>query len=271
MASYRYRAEIPAKTLGVSLNDFDAGTLIFAKPMPGDDDLARTADRVIVDVCDDHLQTPLYQSMLAQADAVTCATPVMAEKIPGALIVPDCYEFEERLPHCSGARLLWFGHATNFKSLLRVMLKVSKYHLRAVSNVPGCIPWSMDTMRREFSIADIVILPATKDYKSPNRAIESVRQGCFVVAEPHPSLDIPGIWIGDIAEGIRWAKHNVTEANARTLEAQAYVRKRYSPQTQACAWRKVLESLGCTLAPESTIGTGGSTSISTPEQMSTVT
>lgn len=271
MASYRYRAEIPARTLGVNVNDWRAPTLVFAKPMAGDVELAERAERVIVDICDDHLDTELYQAMLAQADLVTCSTAVLASRIPGAQVVPDCYEFEEAMPHCSGARLLWFGHATNIKSLARVLPTIGKYPLRIVSNAAGCIPWSLDTMRHEFLAADIVILPATKDYKSPNRAIEAVRQGCFVVAEPHPSLDIPGIWIGDIAEGIRWAKHNLTEANARTLEAQRYVKSAYSPQTQASAWRKVLAGSGCTSALAGTPGKAGSMSISTPMPMSSVT
>jgi hypothetical protein len=260
MASYRYRAEMPAKSLGVSLNDTKARTLIFAKPLPGDPELARGAERVIVDVCDDHLQTELYQAMLAGAQTVTCPTPVLAQRIPGALVVPDAYEFEEALPHCAGAKLLWFGHSSNFKTLVRVAPKLTRYPLRVVSNVSGSIPWSLPTMRAEFAYADIVILPATKDYKSPNRAIEAVRQGCFVVAEPHPSLDIPGIWIGDIAEGVRWAKHNLTEANERTRQAQDYVKRRYSPETQACAWRKVL-GLDSTSAAASASGPAGSMSI----------
>jgi hypothetical protein len=261
MASYRYRAEMPAKSLGVSINDTTADTLIFAKPLPGDAELAERAQRVIVDVCDDHLQTPLYQALLACAQVVTCPTPVLAQRIPGALVVPDAYEFEEAMPHCSGVKLLWFGHATNFRTLLRVAPTLTRYPLRVVSNVSGTIQWSLETMRHEFAYADMVILPATKDYKSPNRAIEAVRQGCFVVAEPHPSLDIPGIWIGDIAEGVRWAKHNLTAANERTRQAQDYVRRKYSPETQACAWRKVL-GLDSISARANASGPAGSTSIS---------
>jgi hypothetical protein len=61
--------------------------------------------------------------------------------------------------------------------------------LRVVSNFEGAIPWSKETMLEEFARADIVVIPTTASYKSANRAIEAIRQGCFVVAEPHPALE----------------------------------------------------------------------------------
>jgi hypothetical protein len=248
MASYRYRAQIPARELGASINDFTADVLIFAKPQAVEVEIAKDAQargaKVIADFCDDHFDLPHYREMLKLADEVTCPTEVMATRI-GAKVVPDPYEFPEVLPHCAGGRLLWFGNATNIRSLQRVLPKLAGHSLRVVSNAPGCVPWSTETMFQEFLAADIVILPATKEYKSPNRAIESIRQGCYVVAEPHPSLTGLPIYIGDIPEGIEWARQNLQEANEQTKRAQDFIRSSFSPKTQADAWRKVLAGLAC--------------------------
>src|SRR5262249_16369827 len=140
-------------------------------------------------------------------------------------------------PHCGGVRLLWFGHSSNKPSLDRIMPDIEEYPLRVVSNFKGAVPWSHDVMLREFRNADIVVIPSTEYYKSANRTVEAIRQGCFVIAEPHPALkDIPGIWIGDIKKGIEWSKRNSAEARERTSWAQKYVKENYSPRTLAAVW-----------------------------------
>jgi hypothetical protein len=244
MASYRYRASIPAKILGASLNDLKADTVVFAKPAVGDDHwalFARNEGRtVIVDFCDDHFDQQLYQRMLQYADYVTCPTEAMKARIahPDVTVILDPYEFDEEAPHCNGNKVLWFGHGTNFPTLLPLLPQIFA-PLTVVSNIPLAMPWSLETMVEQFALNDIVILPATADYKSPNRAVEAIRQGCFVVAEPHPALnDFPGIWIGDIPKGIEWASQNPLQANAWTRRAQKWVKERYSPRTLADAWKR---------------------------------
>lgn len=271
-ASYRYRAAIPAQELGLALNDKDAGILIFAKPQP--DELlmigkakARGA-KIIVDFCDDHLEWLHYQEALRMADAVTCPTPEMAAVIAGygkhATVIPDPYEYPEVAPHVRWkGRLLWFGywHETNKASLERILPQLRGEDLRIVSNFEGSIPWSYRTMLQEFARADIVVLPATEVWKSPNRAVEAIRQGCYVVAEPHPSInDIPGIWIGNIREGIEWTQKHSKEANQRLSGAQRYVADKYAPRTLASAWKTLIQSL-TTSDVEKSAGLVGSMSI----------
>lgn len=273
MASYRYRAMLPAHHLGARINDTSADVLVYAKPAPEEVDEAVAAKdagkAIVVDFCDDHFATqPHYMQMADLADAVTCPTTTMMAQIMAAgykgevTVIFDPYEFPEVMPHCAGANLLWFGHGSNFNSLVRVLPRIFA-PLVAVSNIPLARPWSMETMYREFLSADIVILPATAPHKSANRAIESIRQGCFVVAEPHPSLtELPGIWIGDIPEGIAWAIQNPSQANERTREAQNYVSTRFSPRTQASAWKSLLQRVksACTSAAATSTGRSGSTS-----------
>ncbi len=268
MASYRYRAEIPAKVLGASINDMTASTLIFAKPHAGElmqiwEAKAR-GQRIIVDFCDDHFEWSHYRDALRMADQVTCPTQVMADRIRPfereATIIPDPYEFPQMPPHCSGKRLLWFGHEVNKHSLERIMPDIAGYPLRVVSNFGGSIPWSKAHMHWEFGQADIVILPATENYKSANRAVEAIRQGCFVVAEPHPAWNpIPGIWTGNIKEGIQWAVTHLSEANQRSLVAQKYVTERYSPKIVADAW-KTITTWPTTSEVDAAAGLVGSTS-----------
>ena len=268
MASYRYRAAIPANELGASINDESADILYIAKPIGVEpDEVLKWKDhgkRVIMDFCDDHFHVPQYQTLLSLADAVSCPTAVMASKIEkmgyAATVIEDPYEFDECEPHCHGSNLLWFGHGVNYSSIKRIKPDLKEYDLRIVSNIPGSIPWSMETMRQEFQRADIVVIPKTEDYKSANRAVEAIRQGCFVVAEPHPALDdIPGIWLGNIKDGIEWASQHQNEANQRTKQAQMALLERFSPRTQAFAMSRIIQASSCTWEAENATGkTAGS-------------
>jgi len=281
MASYRYRAKVPVDALqwdckvDARLNDWTADCLVFAKPNPLEFQKAIEAKEkgkgVIVDFCDDHFRRFAHYAHFARlADAVTCPTEAMRRLIWAytcieSTVIPDPYEYPLVSPHCNGVKLLWFGHAVNYPSLQRVLPHIAGYPLRVVSNVEGTIPWSKEIMLCEFLEADIVILPATALYKSPNRCIEAVRQGCFVVAEPHPALDgFPGIWIGNIKEGIEWARQNPAEARERTAEAQKYVSQKFAPRTLAYAWKTLLDKVKSrsTLAAGESAGQAGSMSIS---------
>src|SRR5207247_843080 len=110
MASYRYRAAIPARELGASINDRTASTLIFAKPLAHQliwmGIAKKRQQRVIVDICDDHLDWLHYQEALRLADQIVCPTDTMARLIRArgyeATIIPDPYEFPRREPHCGG-------------------------------------------------------------------------------------------------------------------------------------------------------------------------
>jgi hypothetical protein len=265
-ASYRYRAQAPAQLMGASLNDMSAEYLYIAKPdgvaLPGLIAAKESGKKIIIDFCDDHFDRPHYLAMLELAHSVSCPTQAMADRIKAlgreATVIDDPYEFPELPPHCAGNRLLWFGHAVNYLSLKRILSSLDGYPLRIVSNIPGTIPWSLSMMTQEFAQADIVIIPATAEYKSPNRAVESIRQGCFVVAEPHPALNaIPGIWLGNIKDGIEWASKNQAEANQRIKLSQAYVAERFAPRIQAFAMNRIIQELSSTLEVGTVTGMSG--------------
>ena len=258
-ASWRYRAKIVSDGWA-SLNDFTADTLIFAKPQANElMEMARAKARgawVIVDFCDDHFDWVHYKEALRIADVVSCNTEVMAKIIKehgrDATVIGDPYEYPEAKPHCSGLNLLWYGHAVNKHSLERILPDLEGYNLRVVSNFGGAIPWSHETMLEEFAKADIVLMPATAEYKSPNRAIEAIRQGCFVVSER--DLGIPHIYVGNILEGIKWTQ--TQDINTLISKAQKFVRDEFTPRILIDKW-KTLTKLRTTLDVEKRSGTDG--------------
>ena len=258
-ASWRYRAKIVSDGWA-SLNDCTADTLIFAKPQANElMEMARAKARgawVIVDFCDDHFDWVHYKEALRIADVVSCNTEVMAKIIKehgrDATVIGDPYEYPEAKPHCSGLNLLWYGHAVNKHSLERILPDLEGYNLRVVSNFGGAIPWSHETMLEEFAKADIVLMPATAEYKSPNRAIEAIRQGCFVVSER--DLGIPHIYVGNILEGIKWTQ--TQDINTLISKAQKFVRDEFTPRILIDKW-KTLTKLRTTLDVEKRSGTDG--------------
>jgi hypothetical protein len=271
-ASYRYRAESPAKHLGATLNNRQADVWVVAKPesvsVPEVKAALGEGKSVIVDFCDDHFHTPHYRDMLRLADAVTCSTAVLAKTIAAlgreATVIDDPFEYPEAAPHCRGNRLLWFGHGLNRPTTF-------PFPVRMVSNSPGDIPWSYETMLDEFATADIVLLPRSAAYKSANRAVEAIRQGCFVVAEDHPALrEIPGLWIGSLEEGIAWAQAHPAAANERIRHSQTYISERFDPRTVAAAWSRVIQVCPSTWGQGTVAGLAGSMSISR-EPMSVAT
>lgn len=252
MASYRYRCQMPARELGAEINNPNADVLVFSKPDKQDVDWMKKARKegrtCIVDVCDMHFELDHYRWMVKNADGVVCPTNWFSDYLKDEFgiepfVIGDPYEFAESLPHCFGDKLLWFGHGTNYASLVRTLPSIEGHPLSVVSNIDGTIPWSKENLCRELLNADIVIIPETAPYKSANRTIESIRQGCFVVAEPHPAINDFPIYIGNIRKGIEWAQSNQSEANQMTLKAQEYVKKLYSPQTLGNAWRTAIQKV----------------------------
>jgi hypothetical protein len=150
-----------------------------------------------------------------------------------ATVIGDPYEYPEAKPHYNGLNLLWYGHAVNKHSLERILPDLEGYNLRVVSNFGGAIPWSHETMLEEFARADIVLMPATAEYKSPNRTIEAIRQGCFVVSER--DLGIPHIYVGNILEGIKWTQ--TQDINSLISKAQKFVTDEFTPRILIDKWK----------------------------------
>lgn len=268
LATYRYRCEVPARELSqingfkTGINDGDADIAVFSKPIVEDVEIAKNLKaegaKIVVDLQDNHFRTSkeeTYRKIAEVADSIVCATDVMRQIIgqetgKDAVVIGDPYEYDEKEPHANGEDLLWFGHHVNFKDLVDVMPMLGSRRLRVVTgpqHVPGTTPWSIQNMVKSFELSNIVILPTREgsEYKSPNRLVNSIRQGCFAVCMQHPSYyDFRDFcWVGDFNTGLRWTDAFRDELNDRVKEAQDYVRDRYSPKTIGLLWANYLESV----------------------------
>lgn len=170
--------------------------------------------------------------------------------------------------------LLWYGYPTNLDTLAvlkdqllplaqRQPLVVQVMTRRSAEAETLCnelhatcggriwwrfAPWSLEDVRKALAEADLVVLPtkamdSTKAVKSPNRLVNGLWAGRFVVAHPLPSLEefAEYAWIGeDIADGVRWALDNPRAARERIIRGQEYVEKRYSPFAAAQEWEHAI-------------------------------
>lgn len=269
-ATFRYRAQMPADEVSringfkAMVNTGAADILVFSKPMPTDLSMAEAAKeqgcKIVVDLSDDHFQHPavgkLYRDLARHADAMVCPTAVMRDRIKEAtgkeaLVIPEPYEFEELPPHADGMKFLWFGHKTNLGGLLQWTPHLKNIDLTIVTNkndkVPDYVPWSLETMREQLAARNIVLLPTMRgaEYKSPNRLVNAIRSGCFVVAENHPAHKEfrRFAWVGPFVTGIRWAVSFRDQLNDLVAEGQEYIRDRYSPTTIGKQWAELFASM----------------------------
>lgn len=247
LASARYRGYIPEQELRKLGVPEGKDVLVVAKH-GWDWSVTEGYKRIVFDVCDDHFHTPRehhYREVCRKADLITCSTPAMREIIKretgrDAIVIPDPYEQPEKKARIHDS-LLWFGHPLNLPDLERETQRLAGHKLQVVTNAKGAIPWSPENMDKAFNDAGLVIIPTGRSIaKSANRAVESIRRGLFVVANPLPAYSDLGIWLGDIREGVDWALNHRGEVIKRIKTAQDYVRHEYSPQRIGKLWKQAL-------------------------------
>lgn len=267
LASYRYRVAIPIKEIRKMGIDAGIGVgskvTVFSKHIPSDlaeaSELKEKGIRVVFDVCDNHFASPLYgehyRNMCLVADKVTCSSEHLMEAIlkntgRPATVIDDPYEFDEVLPAMPSGKirnLLWYGHECHFPSLYN-MGKLNG-NLRIVTNkrpkkdLPQSYDlkmWSQDEMIRSLEWCDAVIIPVIFKGRGPNRMVEAIRRGRFVIANNMRSYAGYDMWLGDLNEGIDWASSHPEEALERVRNAQKIVRNRHDQGTIAKLWLKTL-------------------------------
>ena len=252
LASSRLRAVIPQRELAKMGIERGNDVLIYGKHFLSIKDVSAFG-KLIFDVCDQHLDHPelgeYYRSHIANADAVTCNSEVMKQRIKtvtgrDAIVVGEPYEHEE-LEAKIAPRLFWYGHKSNFADLERIESQLH-YPLLAMSNYPGCVEWTQESFDKAISQPCIVIIPTgEKKAKSENRMVEAIRCGKYVCAEHLPSYEPFGEFypLGDIPEHIERALAVPRETIERIKAAQAYIRDKYSPRTIAQQWLGVINGI----------------------------
>ena len=202
------------------------------------------------------------------------------------VVIPDPYEGHCRPPRVrrdelgidAPLKLLWYGVRSNlpgiFAAVPRLALGGLPGELQIVSDgreraEAACAKWnresgeafrlrytqwSAETMYQALENCDAVVVPAStsdphKRVKSPNRVVEAIQAGRFVVASPLPSYREFARygWIDDDLEaGLRWMIAQPEEALARIIAGQAHVEKNYAPAIIAQRWHDALNSFAKT-------------------------
>jgi hypothetical protein len=243
--------------------------------------------RVVVDVSDDFVDKAYaeqYRDSVKAADAVSTASAFLAGRIAEmtgkqATVILDPYEGERGEPRWAPRprlEALWFGNVTNLSglelSLLQLLESGNPMHLVVVTRLGRSVlewgrlrkatlapdidldlrEWSLDATVDALRQCDLVLLPINREAryyssKGPNRMVESLWAGRFVVAQPLPAYEEfrQWAWIGeDLAEGLAWAKAHPAEVVERIAAAQAHIARRYAPPVVAGAWSALLRQLG---------------------------
>lgn len=223
------------------------------------------------------------QRMVTLAERVVTVSDVLRETIfrhtgKHSAIVGDPYEGPRGNARWAPARgrlkALWFGYGWNVQALMKSLPALAQaarafpLELKIVTaGVEGLdrycekfnqksqpamtishAKWSRDETWRSLAETDFVIIPALLDEpwtlaKSPNRIIEALWAGRFVLAHPIPSyLQFKDwAWLGaDFAQGIAWVMQNQGALEARIKAAQEYIATAFSPQQIAQEWERIL-------------------------------
>ncbi len=172
-----------------------------------------------------------------------------------ARIIADPYENLMRPPEVTGDRVLWFGHQANAHT--------ARPYADLITHVCAGFGWSLEWERDAIDLAAVVLLTGNNPGASANRPAKAIRAGRFVVCpdeSPASWAEIPGIWLGDVREGIRWALNNREEACKRIRAGQEYTQIHFSPRLIGSQWT---ELFGSTLELDTRSKRDGSASIST--------
>ena len=105
--------------------------------------------------------------------------------------------------------------------------------------------WNYELQRELVSKSDFVLLPVPNDnplvfsYKSPNRVIDSIAQGRYVITTNGvTSYEQFGdfIGLGSLQRNIKWAIENPKDVISKIKEGQNYIQKYHSPEVIAKQW-----------------------------------
>jgi hypothetical protein len=271
-ASHRYRVQAPIlalRRMGENAHINSGDVTIFGKH---EDILGKAVGAirkrggtVIFDVCDDHFKSspkyaPAYFSGCKEADVVVSSTATIQRRVKeetgrDSVIIGDPYLFPECSPAMvnGGRNILWYGHCNNIPGLLEIMPKLTGT-LTIVSNIDiATRGWSHNNTLDALAWCDVVIIPTSVENqyivpgdlphpagKSPNRLVEAVRRGRYVITDTVVEAYKPyGMWHGDILEGLDWVRRNPREALDQVRKAQSLVKQLNDPMEIGKQWRDV--------------------------------
>lgn len=196
-------------------------------------------------------------------------------------VIGDPYEGPRGVPEWKwrpGRRIeaLWFGHPLNMDTMEVLLPQLVARKAEVALSIRICtqpvagvedkfksfnrqfgnrvkvyfVPWSVEQVWQELQRTDLVLIPSRAgidylDVKSPNRLIESVWGGRFVLASPLPAYREFGEWmelVEDFCAGLDWVLAHQPELVPRIQTAQEYIAAHYSPEVIGRQWEAVIEA-----------------------------
>ena len=232
--------------------------------------------KYIFDICDDkwNKDPQLYNHACRNANLVTTTCELLQTKIKEytgktAHIIPDPTEREQEEPKFEPKehiKFAWFGGRKSFSlfnwdSVVNDIRKVTNnFSIHAITNKPdraskrlahllekkimNMYHWDFDKQGQIVKDCDIVLIPLPQDMplvqvKSPNRVIDGIQQGKFVIAndgvESYRVLK-DYIHLGNITDGLKWALNNKDQVIEKIKRGQDYVYNNHSPEIIGQRW-----------------------------------
>ena len=213
---------------------------------------------------------PHFRRLASLADQVIASTTTLADAIRthttrDSMVISDPVEGPRGLPRFSprfpALSVVWFGHPSNLDSLaaragevialsrsVPVRLSVvtapspevasllaSLFAASAPRLVVEAVPWSLEATWRSFADCDIAWIPTInndrKAAKSPNRLVEPLWAGRFVVADPMPAYQpfADVVPVGrDLTRSVLEALDDIPGTEHRIRAAQRRIAKHHS-------------------------------------------
>ena len=168
-------------------------------------------------------------------------------------------------------KVVWYGRATNFDTLIPGIRKLARYrdrpiHILIISNMRPPIEkifehssspsgirvdydtWSLEAQYDAMQWCDFVFVPSldtpNKAVKGHSRLVEAINAGRLVLAYPLPQYKELSeyCWCSDdFGAGIRWALSNPDQVLSRIARGQEYIDTRFAPKVVAARWRAEIE------------------------------
>jgi len=232
--------------------------------------------KYVFDICDDkwNKEKKLYDFACRNANLVTTTCELLQSKIKEytgktAFIIPDPTEREQEEPKFEPKdhiKFAWFGGRKSFslfdweEVIESIKTVTDNFSIHAVTNKPDkaskrltkyredkklfMYHWSFDKQGEVVKDCDIVLLPIPRgmplvQVKSPNRVIDSIQQGRFVLTndgvDSYKNLS-DYIHLGSLKEGLKWALNNRDQVIEKIKQGQIYINKNHSPKTVGQRW-----------------------------------
>lgn len=226
--------------------------------------------KTVFDICDNHFNREskdIYLTMCRLVDIITCNTDRMKDRIKeytgrDAFVVKDPVTFPYRRPRYyeeKEPQVLWYGHGANLPAVEKFLDTNPTYlqNLTVVSNAQlettndkvllKKVPWYMGLVENLIEDYDIVIIPTDgQKYwikeKSPNRAIDALFSGKFVITDnPFIYGELKDfIYIGDINQGLKYYLENKEQVLSQIKAGQNYATVNYNHKEIYNEWMKAL-------------------------------